>query len=121
MGFILRLRSLNGTGRWKDTLCDAFGSFGYTQKAEDFVGFRALFSRLFVLTPRSFLCRARFQRHFIDGIGVLYRCFFVGDALVFTLGLIDYKPPWIGPRSDCKALQYSVIESTLLKILVSSV
>ena len=73
-------------------------------KAKEFVGFRTLFSHLFVRGKiawhphtKVFLCIARFQRRFVDNIGGLYRCFFAGDTLVFTLGLIKYEPRWFGP------------------------
>ena len=73
-------------------------------KTEEFVGFRTLFSQLFVRGkiawhPHTevFLCIARFQRRLVDNIGGLYRCFFAGDTLVFTLGLIKYEPRWFGP------------------------
>ena len=73
-------------------------------KAREFVGFRTLFSHLFVRGKiawhphtKVFLCIARFQRRFVDIIGGLYRWFFAGDTLVFTLGLIKYEPRWFGP------------------------
>ena len=73
-------------------------------KAKEFVGFRTLFSHLFVRGKiawhphtKVFLCIARFQRRFVDIIGGLYRWFFAGDTLVFTLGLIKYEPRWFGP------------------------
>ena len=73
-------------------------------KAKEFVGFRTLFSHLFVRGKiawhphtKVFLCIARFQRRFVDNIGGLYGWFFAGDTLVFTLGLIKYEPRWFGP------------------------
>ena len=73
-------------------------------KAKEFVGFRTLFSHLFVRGKiawhphtKVFLCIARFQRRFVDIIGGLYRWFFAGDTLVFTLGLIKYEPRWFEP------------------------
>ena len=73
-------------------------------KPKEFVGFRTLFSYLFVRGeiawhPHTevFLCIARFQRRFLDSIGRLYRWFFAGDALVFALRLIKYEPGWFRP------------------------
>ena len=73
-------------------------------KAKEFVGFRTLFSHLFVRGKiawhphtKVFLCIARFQRRFVDIVGGLYRWFFAGDILVFTLGLIKYERRWFEP------------------------
>ena len=76
-------------------------------KAKEFVGFRTLFSHLFVRGKiawhphtKVFLCIARFQRRFVEIIGGLCRWFFAVDTLVFTVGLIKYEPRWFGPTDN---------------------
>ena len=73
---------------------------------------------------KDFLCIARFQRRFVDNIGGLYRWFWrvihwYLHLVWLNMSLDDSDQLTRSLRLDCKSLQ-SVMESMLLKILVSS-